>query len=476
MALLLEIIELKNIKQIMKLKLPEPVLNLLKKQGGTVNSKLRATKTRLTKTCEEHRYPLHDSEIAFEAAFGGLMIPDEPKQKSEDPCWLFGTHACLTSNTHTDPRGGSKARKLVPVVYSPNDIIYYLDEQGRAYAEDTIEDEKARLYADNGTSLVCRIILHETLFSRKETSLDLPGLKAEELSKQIHLHLVVEASGKDFRFFSDAKGDVLVVEDIKAKRTQFTGATKKHLHLIKQAVPTGTKKTSPELKPFLGKTNVRMVGEQRTSLPEFFEQLPDLRELDVSINKLETLHESLWKATQIKHLDLSFNPLKQLPDGIGNMKSLSSLVMRACEIETLPQALTNVKNLSKLNLSECTKLDVDKALQVIAQLPKLKELSLPLSHSLTSLAPLAKLPLKYLMLNGMYVEQPDRLPAGLAQLKKLSDLRIQYADNVALLPDSPEDVKALRLIFNKRFTDNDIRQSALKQPEKLYLQAFVKTL
>ena len=135
----------------MKLKLPPAVLAMLKKRGSVLNAGLHATRSALIKTCKEHGYVPHTSVIAFEAAFGGLLIPDEGKMKKGEPCWLFGTHACLTSGAHVAPRGGSKARKLVPVVYSPNDIIYYLDEQGRGYAEDTIEDTLAMFYADNGT-------------------------------------------------------------------------------------------------------------------------------------------------------------------------------------------------------------------------------------------------------------------------------------------------------------------------------------
>ncbi|MFM9836737.1 MAG: leucine-rich repeat domain-containing protein [Cyclobacteriaceae bacterium] len=458
----------------MKLKLPVVVLAMLKKRGGTMDAGLRATRARLIKTCEDHKYPPHTSVIAFEAAFGGLIIPDELKQKKGEPCWLFGTHACLTTGGHMAPRGGSKARKLVPVVYSPNDIIYYLDEQGRGYAEDTIEDPSATFYADNGTSLVCRIVFNDALFSREETSLDLPGLQGEELSKRLSLTLVTEASGKDLRFFSDAKGDVLVVEEIKAKRTRFASATKKQLKLVKQ--PVASNKPAPELIPFLGKASVRMVSEQCASLPEFFEHLPDLRELDVSINRLTTLPESLWRATQLTNLDLSFNPLKALPDGIGNMKSLTSLSLRRCLIKTLPDALAGAKNITSLIVTECEELDVDAALLVIAKLPKLQKLWLPLSRSLTSLSPLAQLPLKSLYLNGTYVQRPSRLPAGFGQLKKLTDLRIEYADDIAQLPEAPEDVQALRLLFSKRFSDDDIRKSALKQPEKLYLRAFAGTL
>jgi hypothetical protein len=461
----------------MKLKLPKVVLSILKNRGGAVDTKLRASRVSLLKVCEEHSYKTHASVIAFEAAFGGLLIPDEGnKLKKNEPCWLFGTHACLTSGAHVNPRGGSKTRKLVPVVYSPNDIIYYLDEKGRGYAEDTIENPTAVLFADNATSLVCRIIFNEILFSRAETSLDLSGLRGKELAKHLSLKLVKEASGKDRIFYSDAKADVLLVEDVKAKQTRFAGATKKQLKLAQQYQAKDAGKPSPELVPFLGKTNVRIVGEKRTSLPEFFEHLPDLRDLDVSINNITTLPESLWRAAQITSLNLSFNPIATLPDGIANMKALASLSMRGCPLKTLPDALAGAKNLTRLIIIECEELDVDKALLVIAKLPKLKDLWLPLSRSLTSLAPLSQLPLKSLSLNGARVQRPDRLPSGLSQLKKLTDLRIDHADDIAQLPKASEDVRALRLIFSKRFTDDDIRQSVRKQPEVLYLKAFADTL
>ncbi len=461
----------------MKLKLPTVVLDMLKHRGGTLDAALRSTRARLAKTCAEFGYPLHTSVVDFEAAFGGLILPEDgTKIKKEEPCWIFGTYACLTMGGHTTPRGGSKARKLVPVVYSPNDIIYYLDEEGRCYAEDTIEDASATLYADNGTSLVCRILFDDAFFSRQETSLDLPGLQGEELSKNLSLVLVPEASGKDRRFFSDATGDLLVVEEIKAKQTRFAGATEKQLKMVKQPVDSGTGKTPSELLPFLGKTSVRIASEQLNSLPKFFEHLPDLRELDLSLNRLEMLPESLWHATQLTALDVSFNPLKVLPEGIANLKALRSLSLRGCPITVLPDALAGAKNLTELNLTECAELDIDAAVLVLAKLPKLRELSLPLSCSLTSLASLAQLPLKSLLLKGANVQRPSRLPAGLGQLQKLTDLRIEYADDVAELPESKEDIHALRLLFSKRFTDDDIRQSALKQPSKLYLQAFADTL
>jgi hypothetical protein len=460
----------------MKLKLPAVVLGMLTRRGGIVDARLRATHARLLKTCNELHYPPHASVVTFENTFGGLVIPDEGRIKKGEPHWLFGAHACLTSGGHTAPRGGTKRRKLVPVVYSPNDIIYYLDEHGRAYAEDTIEDLSASHYADDGTSLVCRIIFDDALFSRKETSLDLPGLQGDALSKRLSLTLVKEASGSDRRFFSDTRGELLVVEDVKQKHTRLAAVTKRQLDLVKPPVAVDLTKASPEMVPYLRKEHVHMVSEQRTSLPEFLEHLQDMRELDLSINRLETLPDSLWRATQLTHLYLSHNPLKALPDGIKNLKSLTTLSLRRCPIKALPEALAGAKNLTTLVVAGCEQLDVDAALLVIATLPKLKDLSLSLSQSLTSLAPLAALPLKSLVLDGSYVKHPTRLPSGLGQLKKLTDLRIEYADDIAQLPEALADIRSLRLLFGKRFTDDDIRQAALKQPEKLYLQEFAATL
>lgn len=421
-------------------KLPPVVKAMLKQRGAVVDTGLRASRARLIETCSKYRCKPHSSVIAFEAAFGGLLIPDGPKMKKDEPCWLFGAHACLSSEAHVN-----SSRKLVPVVYSPNDIIYYLNEKGRGYAQDTIEDTRAYFYADNGKSLVCRIVFDDALFSRKETSIDLKGLKGKELSKRLSLRLVKEASGKDRRFFSNAKGDVLVVEEIKARTTRVAASTKKQLKLVEPPGKKNIPGVSAEAEPYLGMSYVRMVGEERTTLPEFFEHLPDLRDLDVSINRIGTLPESLWRAVQITSLDLSFNPVKVIPDGIGNLKALRSLHLRRCPIEVLPDALVGANNLTRLIITECSQLDVDRALLVIAQLPKLKDLSLPLSRTLTSLAPLARLPLKSLYLNGVYVTRPARLPSGLGQLKKLKDFRVEYADDVTQLPEAPEDIEALRL-------------------------------
>lgn len=216
----------------MALKLPPVVLALLEAARGAVEPARRGSKAQLLESCRAHGYAMHPSVAAFEAAFGGLVIPDSPKQKKHGPVWLFGGHACLVSQAHEAPRGGSKTRGLVPVAYSPNDVVYFLDKQGRAYAQDTIEDSEAKPFADNGTALISRIMLYSALFGLGESSQAMPGLVGAELAKRLSLVLVQEASDKNLRFFSDATAKTLVVENLKAKQTLVASAVKKHLRLL----------------------------------------------------------------------------------------------------------------------------------------------------------------------------------------------------------------------------------------------------
>lgn len=144
----------------MLLDLPPASLALLEAAEGHVVSEQRASDAELARTCEAHGYAMHAAVASYEAAYGGLVIPDEPGQPEDEPVWLFGAHACLSSGAHVSPRGGQTEHQLVPVVYSPNDLIFFLDEQGRAWAQDTIEDPAAELYADDGRGLVTRILEH----------------------------------------------------------------------------------------------------------------------------------------------------------------------------------------------------------------------------------------------------------------------------------------------------------------------------
>jgi hypothetical protein len=187
-------------------------LAILERRHAVFDKKSRATPAVLAQTLKKYRYPNSASVLAFEAAYGGLQVPEYGAKtnwlEAEESAWLFGAHACLISEVHVDPRGGSKRRGLVPVAYSPNDVIYFLDREGHGFAQDTIEDPRALPFADGGRALVSRILLWDEMFALESETL--LGAHGNVLKNLLSLTLVSHASADDVRFFGN--GEIYVSE------------------------------------------------------------------------------------------------------------------------------------------------------------------------------------------------------------------------------------------------------------------------
>ncbi len=215
-------------------------LAILERRHAVVEKKSRATRAGLATTLKKYDYPINDGVLAFEAAYGGLQVPEYGAKANwrdaEEPAWLFGAHACLTSEAHVDPRGGSKRRGLVPVAYSPNDVIYYLDRDGQGFGEDTIEDTRAMPFSANGRALMERILFWDEMFMLESQTL--AGAHGNTLKKQLSLTLVKDASAEDVRFFCN--NEIYVTETaVKGKtsaQTMIACQTKKQLASIQKLI------------------------------------------------------------------------------------------------------------------------------------------------------------------------------------------------------------------------------------------------
>lgn len=111
------------------------------------------------KLLARHKYPVHASVLAFERAFGGLVIPDADADESGLPsgaATIVGSYACLKSRAHGRPGGGRV--DLVPVAYTSNDCIVFLDKRGVAHFQDTIEDASAKRFSATGAGAVARLL------------------------------------------------------------------------------------------------------------------------------------------------------------------------------------------------------------------------------------------------------------------------------------------------------------------------------
>lgn len=199
----------------------DPLVAALYAARAIERPEARATDDVLAALLRERGYPEHPAVLAFERSYGGVLLgagaDDDPH--ADDESDLLGAYACLTEGNHADPRGTDETPDLVPVMYSPNDIIWFLDAGGRAWIEDTIEGPGPAPYARDGDTLVARALLEGLLWRRRDGALDLDHPCGAEIASALGLPPLARASDDLTRWWGDAA--MLVVQrDDGGGRTQ----------------------------------------------------------------------------------------------------------------------------------------------------------------------------------------------------------------------------------------------------------------
>jgi len=135
----------------------------------------------------------HAPALAFERDYGGLSIK----------AWLIGPVACLESGMTFSAPG---RKKLVPVVVTDNDNVYFIAADGTAWAEDAVEDPKPVLYARNARAMFTRILFREHVFYCPEDRRRMvDGAHGAELALEHRLEAIADASDAEERWWSDGK-------------------------------------------------------------------------------------------------------------------------------------------------------------------------------------------------------------------------------------------------------------------------------
>lgn len=79
--------------------------------------------------------------------------------------------------------------------------------------------------------------------------------------------------------------------------------------------------------------------------------LPNLRTLLLTENRISEIPPDIQRVQQLEVLNVAQNPLSALPEEIGRLPHLISLECGGCDLRTLPRAIGNLTHLRKLNIN-----------------------------------------------------------------------------------------------------------------------------
>lgn len=164
---------------------------------------MRASAEALAEALRERGYPVHPAVLAFEARWGGVLIGDGPAEDphaNEEDYWL-GAFACIVHGGHSNPRGDRD--DLVPVMYSPNDNIWYLDANGTAWGEDTIEGPGPIACARSAETMLADSLLACEMWRREMRTIYLERAVGGEIAAALGLPVIAEATDELVHWWGD---------------------------------------------------------------------------------------------------------------------------------------------------------------------------------------------------------------------------------------------------------------------------------
>jgi hypothetical protein len=96
--------------------------------------------------------------------------------------------------------------------------------------------------------------------------------------------------------------------------------------------------------------SLHLSNTQRTisNIPQGLDNLPNLKELDLSCNDLTIVPDTIYKIRTLQRLNLSQNSLSEISNMIGDLEELLSLNLSRNKLLSLPNALCKLSKLKKL--------------------------------------------------------------------------------------------------------------------------------
>jgi Leucine-rich repeat (LRR) protein len=222
-------------------------------------------------------------------------------------------------------------------------------------------------------------------------------------------------------------------------------------------------------------SNLDLNTEDLKSLIPQIKEIPNLRDVNISDNRLNEVPDEIGALNSITSLDARNNNIQTLHNGVGNLINLETLYLDSNKITDIPASIENLKNLKFLGLydNELTSLppqigalsnleNLNIAINEIRELPQeilnltsLRELSL--QHNAIS-----ELPVEISRMTGLTVvnlneNDLDGLPDSIGQLTNLNEL-ILTANHFQELPESLSELPNLR---NLELSDNELTNETM---------------
>jgi Leucine-rich repeat (LRR) protein len=135
------------------------------------------------------------------------------------------------------------------------------------------------------------------------------------------------------------------------------GSLKKHIETAEKTgalsfTDKGLEKFPPDLVKVVGNLrNLDLSNNKISSLPTNIGAFKMLKTLTLSKNKITSIPEDLGKLSKLENLYLSFNLLQTVPETLGQLKHLKEVYLTNNKLTRFPTSLCGLKQLNILDLS-----------------------------------------------------------------------------------------------------------------------------